>query len=116
MAELWWARLLSTGPNYKGWIKVFPDGRVPLLKPISVNAQLGETEAEVYLIDLQQLSSAQLDTLSIEVASRFPGSTPAEVRYDLVRPLLIDGLYTHDSTFPIRAVDVYVAFSMKCFI
>ena len=103
--RLWWARLSSTSPRYAAWKSILGTDDVPLVSPGSGDTELiGEGRAEVYLLDLSQLSAEQMERL-VDAVSREFSADKSLVREGILR-----------EGFPVRAADVYVAFSPRAFI
>ena len=104
--RLWKAYLNFQSPRLATWVRILGDryAQVPLCDPKIVRAKLGETEAEVYQLDVEKLSPAQRGKLIAWISETF-GDPIDEVQAELER-----------NGFPIRAEDVVVEFSLRAFI
>jgi hypothetical protein len=102
--RLWWATLDRRSPRYADWEKILGSDDVPLQSPASGQTKLGQESAEVYLLDLAQLSAEQRAHLIEFIVQRFKADR-REVEQELDKV-----------GFPIRAADVSVAFSLRAFI
>lgn len=103
--RLWWATLVPSSPRYLDWYTILDSDNVPLLYPGAAPAKLGEQpdKIDVFQIDLSKMTEPQIDRLVRHVMNRFR-APEAAVR----DAILQDG-------FPIRAVDVSLAFDMRAF-
>jgi hypothetical protein len=107
-APLWWAHLNSSSPRYATWREILGDRDVPLKSPGSFETDLGdpisERDVECYLLDWAGMKAAQKYKLAEFISQKFGCS-------------LSDALTEGDErSYPIRAADVIVAFSLRAFI
>lgn len=102
MNRLWWATLSTRSPRYAEWRAVLDTDEVPLVGPNAISATLeGIGKHQVYLLDLNKLSSEQRDRLVLHVAKKFRVD-PEQVAISM-----------RCEGFPIREEDVIVAFSIR---
>lgn len=107
MNGLWSATLDSRSPRYAHWNRILGGDDVPLKSPASFLADfggLGEKHVEVYAVDLAKFSPDQTQRLIEFITERF-GAPASEVSKELAT-----------NGFPIRAADVFIAFSLRAFI
>lgn len=105
--RLWWAHLSQSSPRYQLWREVLESDDVPLQRPVSELAFLGDdtkNAAEIYQLDLSKFTAQQLERLTQQIAKKF-GVPESEVSAELAA-----------NGFPIRAEDVFVAFDLRAFI
>jgi hypothetical protein len=104
--SLWTARLNPESPRFETWWLILGSDVVPLLSPRTYRANFGEAEVNVtiYKLDVANFTVDQRDRLVQWISEKF-GAAPAEINREL-----------EAVGFPIREVDVVVAYSLRAFI
>lgn len=99
----WDCHLMKSSPRYEKWRNILGSDEVPIVAPVPVTALLGAETTVVYQLDLAKLSSDQRARLIDFIVESFKENRE-RVEAEL------------DSTgFPIRQVDVVVAFDHRFF-
>lgn len=102
--KLWTATLNTSSPRYADWRKILGSDEVPITNAKPFAAQLGPDMTEIYKLDFDRLSHAQLERLAAWIVEKF-GVSKREAHGRL-----------SGEGFPIRAADVSVCFDVRLFV